>query len=332
MELMSKPCSLSSTPQNDVMTDGWQGQLSLEFDYIKDQVPTAEANGTTRLIHNHGIAPLKVQRPFYPEGPHICHSVVVHTAGGMVGGDRLNLSVDLHPSAHALVTTAAASKVYKSNGQTARQSTRITIGQGGYLEWFPQPLILFNGAQYHQDLRIDLAPGAIWMGWDITRLGRTLRQESFEHGVWRSRIEVWQDNYPLWIDPQWIQGGSEMLTSSHGLDHCPVMGTFAIVGLEVNEDTVHQSRQLWVNTIGSDSKEPWQSIPGKEVQGEQNRSSSGVSQLQLGLICRYRGHSTIVAQHWFMAVWHLLRQGYLSRPSCIPRVWQINQRSHPYRG
>jgi urease accessory protein len=53
-------------------------------------------------------APLKVQRPFYPEGPDVCHSVALHTPGGVVGGERLCFDFHLEPNAQAFITTAAA--------------------------------------------------------------------------------------------------------------------------------------------------------------------------------------------------------------------------------
>ena len=98
--------------------DGWQGQLSLDFDYTE---------GQTTLANSHSIAPLKTQRPFYPEGPQVCHSVIVHTAGGMVGGDRLSLDLSVADSGHAVVTTAASSKAYKSNGLPVEQSINMKI-------------------------------------------------------------------------------------------------------------------------------------------------------------------------------------------------------------
>lgn len=320
--------------------DGWQGQLTLDFAYTE---------GHTTLAQSHSTAPLKVQRPFYPEGLQVCHSVIVHTAGGMVGGDRLNLSLSVPDSGHAVVTTAASSKAYKSNGPTVQQSIKMTVGAGGCLEWLPQSLILFNGAQYLQTLHIDLAPGATWIGWDITRLGRTVRGERFDHGLWRSRIELWQNGIPIWIDPQQIEGGSPVLTSPHGLDSAPVIGTFAFLGSAVHEDLIHQARQLWDQPWGDSNPQatshPTMSITpastviptgagptakGPTVKGPTVKSptatstaSIGISTLQSGLICRYRGASTVEAQRWFMQVWNLVRQTHLQRPSCPPRVWQI---------
>lgn len=67
----------SQTAEKSV--EGWYGKLNLVY---------ADRERKTQLIYNHQQAPLKVQRPFYPEGEKVCHSVILHTAGGVVGGDR----------------------------------------------------------------------------------------------------------------------------------------------------------------------------------------------------------------------------------------------------
>ncbi|MEM9218671.1 MAG: urease accessory protein UreD [Cyanobacteria bacterium P01_F01_bin.150] len=317
---------MADSVTNGSVTNGWHGKISLDFGYHHNSsVSTPDKrsselfrSGSTRLMTSQSIAPLKVQRPFYPEGDRVCHSVIVHTAGGMVGGDRLNQNISVSSAAHALVTTAAASKAYKSNGQSVHQAIHMTVATNGCLEWLPQPLIMFNGAQYDQHLRVDLAPEAIWIGWDITRLGRTLRGERFDAGRWRSRLEIWQEDIPLWIDLQWIQGGSDMLTSTHGLNRCPVVGTFAMLGKEVSDTIVHQARVAY-----SQPQLTQETSQGRRSKKELlSGSTGGVSQLQSGLVCRYRGHSTIEAQRWFMHVWQLVRQEYLARSICPPRVWQ----------
>jgi len=273
---------------------GWHGSLNLVF---------AQRHGATQLIHNRAQAPLKMQRPFYPEGPDICHSVMLHTAGGVVGGDRLSLNFQLEPDAHSLITTATASKIYRSNGLEARQNIQMQVAAGACLEWFPQETIVFNGAIYRQDLQVELAPGASWLGWEITRFGRSARGERFLQGEWRSHTEIWQQGRPLWIDRQWLQGGEKMLNSPHGLAGQPVIASLSWVGATVSPEIVGQARSLWTSV---------------ERQGE-----AGVTRLTSGLLCRYRGASTSEVRNWFTDVWQLLRLSFLGRPSCPPRVWQI---------
>ncbi len=275
-------------------TSGWQGSLQLKFSH---------RHGKTQLIHERVQAPLKVQRPFYPEGEAVCHSVVLHTAGGIVGGDRLSQSIHLEPNTHALLTTAAASKIYRSNGQEARQTIEIQVDAGACLEWLPQETIVFNGAIYRQDLRVELAPGANWLGWEVTRFGRSARGEKFLQGEWRSHTEVWQQGQPLWIDRQWLPGGEETFNSLHGLAGLPVVASLAWVGQAVSPEIVDKARMLW---------------SAQERQGE-----AGVTELISGLLCRYRGSSTFEVRNWFTDVWQLLRLSLLGRPVTKPRVWQL---------
>lgn len=281
--------TLDSYPQSS-----WQGQLRLTY---------ARQGNQTQIIDALAQAPLKVQRPFYPEGPEVCHSVVLHTAGGMVGGDRLQIDLRLQPHTHALLTTAAATKIYRSNGLESTQTLQIHIAAGGILEWLPQDTIVFDQALYRQDVRVDLEPGAHWLGWEITRFGRSARGEKFVQGNWRSHTEVWQNQQPLWIDRQWLPGNSDCFHSPHGLAGCPVTGSFAWVGHTVEPDLVAEARSVW--------------------QGDCSFGEIGVTRLQQGLLCRYRGTSTLEARHWFMAVWQLIRISYLGCPICIPRVWPI---------
>ncbi|NER00303.1 MAG: urease accessory protein UreD [Cyanothece sp. SIO2G6] len=304
----------------------WQGELALEYASEQlaaqsgDRIQPGQSNKTS-LVYRYAKAPLKVQRPFYPEGPSVCHSVIVHTAGGMVGGDRLHLSLTAQPHARALVTTTAASKAYGKTNAVAEQAVVIKVGQGACLEWLPQELILFDGARYRQHLRVDLDPDAVWLGWEITRLGRTLRGERFTQGEWRSHLEVWQQGRPLWIDPQGIGGGGAMMTSGHGLNSCPVIATLALVGRDVPPAVMAQVRACWdqCNLPRESKVDSYGRMVSQCIHPV--ASQAGVSRLQSGIVCRYRGNSTLQARRWFVAVWHLLRPIYLCRPVCLPRVW-----------
>lgn len=279
-----------SVPTKTAPTD-WHGSLCLEF---------ATRQGATQLSHSQAKAPLKTQRPFYPEGSEVCHSVIMHTAGGIVGGDQLSVNICLKPNAQALITTAAASKVYRTNGREARQMIHIDVASGACLEWLPQETIVFNQAVYRQDMRVNLAPDASWLGWEITRFGRSARGERFIEGNWRSHTEVWQHDRPIWVDRQWLPGSEEVFTSPHGLANCPVVASFAWIGRSIEPEWVEKARSVWVGN------------------GE-----IGITRLMSGLLCRYRGASTMEARQWLIEVWRLARSESLDRPICIPRVWQL---------
>ena len=229
--------------------------------------------------------------------------MLLHTAGGMVGGDRLSYDIRLAARTHALITTAAAAKIYSNHPQPAQIQGTVRVEAGACLEWLPQEAIVFEGAQYHQNWRVELAPSATWLGWDILRLGRTARGEQFRQGEVRSRFEVWQNGHLVWLDPQRLIGSDALWESPHALKMFPVIATLAWVGPVPETSLVAVARDAW-DAIAH---------PTGEI---------GVTRLQSGVLCRYRGQSTTEARRWFTAVWHHLRPHYAERVGVMPRVWQ----------
>ncbi|MBE9117817.1 urease accessory protein UreD [Lusitaniella coriacea LEGE 07157] len=276
-------------------SSSWHGNLELNY---------RDRNGATQVQRAYTTAPLKVQRPFYPEGEKICHTIALHTAGGIVGGDRLSQNLHLQPQSHVLLTTAAATKVYRSNGQQAQQTITLKIDSGARLEWLPQETILFNGAIYQQKMRVELAPGATFLAWEITRLGRTARGEQFVKGEWRNSTEIWQDGKPLWIDRQWLPASQSLWDSPHGLGGQPIVASFLCLGQPISPEILEKMRNLGASTL--------------------NRGGLGgvTTTQEQGSICRYRGASTIEVKNWFVAIWQLLRLEGLQSSGIKPRVWQ----------
>jgi urease accessory protein len=277
-----------------VQGESWQGEMELGFSR-EDQF--------TRLTHVKTIAPYRVQRSFQnPDGS--CQVIMLHTAGGMVSGDRLIANIHLDPGTNALLTTAAAGKIYRSTGLQTQQTVHITVGADARLEWLPQETIVFDGAWFKQALRIDLEPGATALMWDVTRLGRTAHGEKFISGEWRSHSEVFRAGLPLWIDRQWLPASELLWESPHGLaGHC-IVGTLAWVGQSVSMEMVQQIRELL------------------REQGLEH--TLGVTRLTEGLVCRYRGRSNHAVRQGFLAIWKYIRSISNENQAWeIPRIWMM---------
>jgi urease accessory protein len=273
----------------------WQGQLNLEYTYQAEK---------TILSKAFFQSPLKVQRPFYPEGQPLCHTVMLHTAGGIVGGDRLLYQIQCHPEAQSLLTTATAGKVYRSNGQWAYQTVEINLAEKSYLEWLPQETIIFNQACYQQDLRVNLAPQSVFLGWEIQRLGRTAREEQFLEGEWRSRWEIWQNQQPLWIDRQRLVGNENTVNAPNTLNKMPILGTLIWQGIPLQKKILEQAQGL--------------------THELRNLGKIGLTLTQNeGLVCRYRGDSTQEIYNIFRQLWSLLRFTYRHQTAIKPRVWSV---------
>jgi len=158
----------------------WHAQL--EIDYSLEHQRTVAR-------HQHD-GPLRVLQSLYPEGDSICHNVLVHPPGGLVGGDTLDIRVAATGAAHGLITTPGATRFYRSAGESAVQRTHITLSDQARLEWLPLEAIAYNQCQAQNHLTLNVAPQAELLGWDITALGLPGAGLPFEQGRFLQHIEV----------------------------------------------------------------------------------------------------------------------------------------------
>ena len=86
------------------------------------------------VAHHHHKGPLRVLQSLYPEGDAVCHNVLVHPPGGLVGGDTLTIKIEVQPEAHGLVTTPGATRFYKSATESAVQSVHAQLAPGARLQ------------------------------------------------------------------------------------------------------------------------------------------------------------------------------------------------------
>ena len=159
---------------------GWRAELHLDY----------QRRGARTVAHDRHTGPLRVLQPLYPEGEGICHHVLVHPPGGLVGGDQLHLDVRLQAGSHALLTTPGATRFYRSEGAPALQHTRLQLAEGARLEWLPMESIAYSGCLAQNRLVAELAPGAECMGWDTLVLGLAAAGQPFVAGRYAQHIEL----------------------------------------------------------------------------------------------------------------------------------------------
>ena len=179
---------------------GWHGSLALRY---------RSEDGRTR-VHDRHDGPLRVLKSFHPEGAGVCHSVLVHPPGGIVGGDTLAIEVALEPGAHALVTTPGATRFYRSLGETATQGVEVRAEAGSRLEWLPLETLAYSGCIAENRARFALAPGAEMIGWDVTALGLPASDRPFVAGRFTQSIEL----PGRWLDRGTVRGDEPALLDS----------------------------------------------------------------------------------------------------------------------
>jgi urease accessory protein len=262
------------------------GSLELEF---------ARAGARTVVARRRHHGPLQIQRAFHePDGS--CQVYLIHPPGGVVGGDQLLARVRVEPSASALVTTPAATKLYRSPRSTAKLEQRFDVGRDGRLEWLPLETIAYDGARAESHTAVQLAESSQFIGWEVTCFGRD--DTGFQSGHLVQSWKIERGGQRLWSERLDVRGGSVLLTAAWGLARRPVLGTLVATG--ARSDLVDELR-----AVAAVAPEDWTSVT---LLGEV-------------LVCRYLGYSSESARHLFSRVWALLRDRISGRRANAPRVW-----------
>ena len=143
------------------------------------------SGGVTRRSHVREEGPLRLRCPGPPSQE--LEAVIVNTAGGVAGGDRLALDLSVAPGAHLAVTTAAAEKIYRSLAADSVIEVKLKVAAGGSLAWLPQETILFDGARLARTIHVDLTDDARLIFAEAVIFGRIGMGEIMQHGCLHDR-------------------------------------------------------------------------------------------------------------------------------------------------
>ena len=269
----------------------WQASLALGF---------ARRGDSSILIRRDHRGPLRVQKALHPEGPEVCHAIVLHPPGGVAGGDQLDIRIEADAAARALLTTPGAGKWYRSGGAQSSQQVHVRVGAGAAVEWLPQESIVFSGALASMRTTIELEQGASFTGVETICLGRRASGETFDRGSLRLATDIRVEGRLVWRERGHIDGGSALLNSPIGLAGFSVCSTVLAAGSELTPEILTACRAAGSREAGAQ----W-----------------GVSLLPQLLVGRYLGNSAEAAREWLLQLWSALRPAMSGRDAVVPRIW-----------
>ena len=269
-----------------LFTPSWHAKLELGY---------GRFGASTRPTLRRHVGPLRVQKHLYGDGPEVCQHIIVHPPGGIAGGDRLDIDVQVGVDAWAQLTSPGAAKWYRASGP-AYQQLKLRVEAGATLEWLPQESIVYCGAQAELSTQIELIGDARLCYWDMVALGRPASGERFDSGHLQAQLDIRRDGQLIWHERQRILGNDGLLDSPIGLAGQPVFATLLITG-EISAELLERCRE----------------IPSA-VRGD-------LSQLPGLLVARCLAGEALHARAWLIDLWRLLRPELLGRGAVPPRIW-----------
>jgi len=272
----------------------WNARL--DIDYAVQQQRTV-----ARPTHN---GPLRVLQSLYPEGDAVCHNVLVHPPGGLVGGDALDICITAGTNAHALITTPGATRFYRSAGDAAVQRAHISLTDQARLEWLPLEAIGYDQCLAENHLTLSLGPQAEFIGWDITALGLPGAGLPFERGSFLQHIEV----PGVWLERGFIDASDDRLMDGPlGLAGWRCMASLVFVA----GTALHRNRR-------NDAL----ALARQVIAGHVLHATAGAT-CPNGQVMVVRVLSPLVepAMDLLRQVWTLWRAHLWQLPAVSPRIW-----------
>jgi urease accessory protein len=283
----------------------WHARLDLDY-----SIASASAAGVphTRLDFRHN-GPLRILKSLHPEGEAICHSVIVHPPGGVVGGDTLNVAIAVAPGAHALITTPGATRFYRSSGARAAQTVEARLAERARLEWLPLETLVHSGALAESRLSFDLAPGAEMMGWDCVGLGLPAAEAPFLAGDYRHRIALAVCGHSRWLErARTAAADLALLDGPCGWAGRRALGT------------------LWFaagTPLGDDRREALLAIAREIAAGHPLAATTGATAPQPEVVVlRVLAPRIEPAFELMTEIWKRWRTAAWALSPCLPRVWR----------
>jgi urease accessory protein len=175
-------------------------------------------------------SPLRIMFPRAGGGA-VEELVLVNTAGGIAGGDRLEFSVTTLANASVAVTSQAAEKVYRALSSPARIATKLIACEASKLAWLPQETIVFNWGCLSRKTEVELSSGAELLALEWLVLGRAAHGEEMVGGHITDSWRVKKDGRLIWADSFRIT--AKMFSILHRkalLSNCKAVGTLVYFG------------------------------------------------------------------------------------------------------
>lgn len=244
-------------------------QYSGEFNIVLENI-----NGTTVVSDKRFGGLIKISPTMHLDSEKISAYFILGLGGGYVEGEKYKYSVLVKNNARAIITTQAATKVYKClNEKAAIQETQLKIEGNGILEYITDNVILYKDAIYKQDNEVYLDKDSTLIYSDGITSGWSVTGEAFSYSRLQLRTKVYMDNVLVLLDNLLINPIEDDVTKLGYFEGYENFGTLLVINKKITNEIIDTLR-LSLKNLNLDI-------------------NFGISEIEVnGFVLRVLGHST----------------------------------------
>jgi urease accessory protein len=223
-------------------------------------------------------------------------AVVINTAGGLTGGDEVDLAAQWQSGTSLSLCSQAAEKIYRARDSYVRVTNRLDVEADAHAEWLPQETILFDRAALDRRLDVHVMRQSSFLGLECLVFGRTARHEEVVCGQIRDSWRIYRDGRLIYADVFRLGGNmAERLDRSAIGAGARAFGTILFVADSITQGLLETLRQVLILAAGRAAASLWNDV----------------------LAVRFLARDGQILKHDMAQALHVLRDG-----RALPRVWQ----------
>ena len=281
---------------------------------------SVRADGSSYVRERFAAQPYRLFTPTPAAGEPLT-VVLSNLGGGVLNGDRYDLSLTADAGSSVLLTGQAAEKIYRAaDERPASVSTEILARSKSRVEWIPQGTIQFNGARLDRKSVIRAEGSARVIAGEILCLGRTAMGETLDCGLLRDHWQILIEGRPVWQDRIALTDRTmEALRDPAALDGSRCVAVLLYVDAQegaAKSGLLESVREIMAENAFSE--------PRFRAGGESLESCRCGAGLVNGvLILRWLGRDPQAVRRRFGHAAGWLRKQVMGRPETLPRLWHL---------
>ena len=228
---------------------------------------------------------------------------IVNTSGGVVSGDKHNISVNVKNS-KAMIFSQSAEKIYKSvNDIKANINNEIVVGENSWLEWLPQETILFENSQLIRNLKIHLNKNSESLVGEIIILGRIAKGELCKNIFLKDSISIYKKFELEWLD---------IVLLNNNLDETKNSIT-----------RLSGANCFFTIVLSSENIEEYEYKINNFIEENILDLIISTSVIHNNLVIRALGKNPLDLRNVFSQIWIFIRSDIKKLPPFLPKLWWV---------